>query len=192
MKKSQTPKKILLLIHPGFSSFVRNDVEMLSERYKILTFHYHTSKSLIRNIISQLRLLNFLMSNITKSSFIYVWFADYHSFLPTLMGWLFRKVSIIILGGYDVTYIPSLKYGSFSNPIRKFCTSFSLKFADHLLAVDRSLIQEAQTRINHYRGIFQEIPTGFDSKVWYRTREKEKLVLNLKVPSMFLHLTNLN
>ena len=129
MKRPQTPETLILLIHPGFSSFVRNDVELLSERYKVLTHHYLTSKSLLRNVFSQLLLAYFLISNTTKSLFIYVWFADYHSFLPTLMGRLFRKKMIIILGGYDVTYIPSLKYGSFSNPIRKFCTRFSLKFA---------------------------------------------------------------
>ena len=88
---------------------------------------------------------------------------------------------MIVLGGYDVTYIPSLKYGSFSNPLRKFCARFSLKHAHYLLAVDRSLIREAKTRVKNVHGTFYEIPTGFDSKVWHRTREKENFILTVGI-----------
>jgi glycosyltransferase involved in cell wall biosynthesis len=105
-----------------------------------------------------------------------------------LIARLFNKKNVIILGGYDVTYIPSLKYGSFSNPIRKFCTNFSLKFSNHLLAVDRSLIWEAQARIKNSRGNFQEVPTGFDSRVWYPTCKKENLVLTVGICDSFQRL----
>ena len=88
---------------------------------------------------------------------------------------------MVVLGGYDVTYIPELQYGSFSNPIRKFCTSYTLGHADHLLAVDTSLIEELKTRVKSIRGQTLTVPTSFDSNQWYRTQHKENLILTVGI-----------
>jgi len=42
-----------------------------------------------------------------------------------------------VLGGYDVVYIPDLKYGSFSNPLRSFMTRFSIRNATLNLPVSQ-------------------------------------------------------
>ncbi|UCF63588.1 MAG: glycosyltransferase family 4 protein [bacterium] len=183
--KKQTEKKEILLIHPGLSSFVKKDISILSTYYSVNKIHYVTSKKLFRNIVSQISLLFQILPRIIKSFVFFIWFADYHAFLPVLLSRVFGKKSIIVLGGYDVTYLPELKYGSFSNPIRKFCTSYALRGADYLLAVDSSLIDELNTRIKSLRGESLTVPTSFDSTQWFRSAKKDRLVLTVGICDSF-------
>ena len=111
---------MILLIHPNFSSFVKADYNLLKKHFTVKTFFYHTGKDLFTNFFSQIYLFVWLSLNILNARNIYIWFADYHSFLPVIFSKIFRKNSIVILGGYDVTYLPDLNYGSFSNPVRSF------------------------------------------------------------------------
>jgi len=183
--KEQTEKKEILLIHPGLSSFVKKDISILSTFYSVKKIHYVTSKKLFRNIISQISLIVQILPRMPKTFTFFIWFADYHAFLPVFFSRIFGRKSIIILGGYDVTYVPELKYGSFSNPVRKFCTSYALSHADYLLAVDSSLIDELKTRIKSMKGEPLTVPTSFDSNQWYRTKDKENLVLTVGICDSF-------
>lgn len=173
------PSSPILFIHTAFSSFVRSDYETLNKNFSVKRFQYQQSKRLIGHVQSQLELLFFLLKNVWDAKIIYVFFADYHSFLPILFAKIFGKKTILALGGYDVTYIPELKYGSFSNPLRSFCTKFSIGNAGFLAPVDESLIVEARNRVNRIRGQVQVIPTGYDSKRWYCDTEKEPIVLTV-------------
>lgn len=177
MNKNST--KILLLIYPHFSTFVQSDFEILKKRYFVKRFHYKTGKKLFIHFLSQIRLFFFLIFNLPIADIIYIWFADYHSFLPVFFSRLLQKKSIIILGGYDVTYIPELKYGSFSNFLRTCLTSYSLKHAKFLLAVDKSLINEMYRWIKKVYGQVKVLPTGYDPDKWYCNHEKEKIVLTV-------------
>ena len=186
--KERTQNKEILLIHPGLSSFVKKDFLILSAYYPVKKLQYVTSKKLFRNMVSQFLLILKIIPRITKTFVFFIWFADYHSFLPVFFSRVFGKKSIIVLGGYDVTYVPELKYGSFSNPIRRFCTASSLKNAHCLLAVDPSLIAEARTRVKTIKGEFLYVPTSFDSKQWFRTKEKENLILTVGICDSFQRL----
>lgn len=127
----------------------------------------------------QSKLLLFLLKNIWSAKIIFVFFADYHSFLPILFSRIFKKRAIVVLGGYDVTYIPELKYGSFSNALRSFCTKFSIENASFLAPVDESLIAEARNRVERIRGQVGVIPTGYNPEKWYCDTEKESIVLTV-------------
>ena len=146
----------MLFIYPGFSIFVTKDYQILTNHFQIKNFCYKTSKKLTVNLQSQIKMFIWLLKNIWLAKFIYIWFADYHSFLPVLFGKIFKKKSILVLGGYDVTYIPEIKYGSFSNPLRAFCAKYSMKNASICLPVSYYVEKEAKKRIK-----------GFNSKVIY-------------------------
>jgi glycosyltransferase involved in cell wall biosynthesis len=64
-----------------------------------------------------------------------------------LLSKIFKKPSILVLGGYDVTYIPEYNYGSFNKKFRAFCTKFSIKNANKNLAVSEYVKQEALYRV---------------------------------------------
>lgn len=140
-------KKNILFIYTSFSSFVKTDYEILSKFSNVKKYKFETHKSFIKMVLEQIRLKIFLLFNIWKSDVIYCWFADYHSFLPILFAKIFRKKSILILGGYDVTYIPEIEYGSFNKPIRGFLTKISIKLASKVLAVSNYTKNEIMKRV---------------------------------------------
>ena len=136
-------KAKILFIYPNFSSFVRMDYEILSEKYVIHRHKYKHQKSYFTHLLSQIKLKFWLLKNIWNAKAVYIWFADYHSFLPILFAKLFNKKSFLVLGGYDVTYIPSLDYGSLNNPIRSFCAKQSIRNASVNIAVSQYVSNQA-------------------------------------------------
>jgi glycosyltransferase involved in cell wall biosynthesis len=172
---------MVLLIHPGFSTFVKADFLILKKHHQLKVFHYQTGKKLLINIKSQAILFFWLLKNIFSAKNVYIWFADYHSFLPIIFSRIFRKKSIIVLGGYEVTYLPEIKYGSFSNPLRSFFTGYSLKNADFICPVDGSLIDEMFQRVQNIKGQIIVNPTGYDPDRWFCDRKKENVVLTVAI-----------
>jgi len=171
------PKKALL-IYTSFSSFVKTDFEILSKRYNIKKYQFENSKNLLKMIFEQIKLKVFLFWNIWKYDFIYCWFADYHSFLPILLGKVFGKKTFLILGGYDVTYIPEFKYGSFSNPIRSFSAKYSIKNATLNLSVSDNIERDALERVP--KANIQTVYTGYSKdKFFLNNFDKEKVVLTV-------------
>ena len=188
---------MILLIHNGYNTFVEKDYEMLNINFKIKIFFYNPKKSLINNLVNQTKLFFWLFINIWRTKIIYIWFADYHAFLPVLFAKIYKKKSIIIVGGYDAVSIPELKFGVFyykNKKIRILFTKFSYRNADYILPVDKTLIQG----INYYvskngfpigvkqfvknlKGKFKVIPTGYNSDIWYRKKNirREKIVLSI-------------
>ncbi len=124
-----------LFIYTADSTFVKNDEIILSRFSKIKKHRYQQGKSLLRHLKSQWGMTIWLLKNIGSANVIYCWFADYHSFLPALLAKIFRKKFYIVLGGYDVTNIPELNYGSHKNALRSYCSKFTIRHATCNLAV---------------------------------------------------------
>jgi glycosyltransferase involved in cell wall biosynthesis len=181
IKSNELKNHSILLIHPGKSSFVRKDIEILKKYFTVKDFFYQPSRQIFPNIIAQSKLLIWLLFNIGKAKAVYIWFADYHSFLPIFFSRLFGKKTILILGGYDVANIPELKYGSFYKPLRAFCAAYSIRNSGYVIAVDRNLIDKAKTLVKDIRGTMLVIPTGYNSEFWRRYHNKEKFVLNVGI-----------
>lgn len=134
---------MILMIYTSFSSFVKVDYEILNKKYEISTFEYNNSKNIFSHIINQLKLFFWLLLNISSCKAVYVWFGDYHSLLPVVFSKIFKKKSFIVLGGYDVTYLPEYNYGSFNNPLRAFFTKYSIGNATLNLAVSDNIKEDA-------------------------------------------------
>ncbi|MBH09388.1 MAG: hypothetical protein CMG74_03365 [Candidatus Marinimicrobia bacterium] len=129
--------KKILFIHPGLSTFVRNDLEFIKREFSSKQFHYHSSSSFIRNLFEQIRLIFWFTYNIWWCDYVYIWFSDYHSFFPILISKLLKKKSFIVIGGYEVSYFYKIGYGSRSNPFRFFLTKYSIKNASLNLPVSK-------------------------------------------------------
>jgi glycosyltransferase involved in cell wall biosynthesis len=173
---------MILFIHTVNSSFVDADLKILNKNFEVKSFQYPLGilgKSLWAHFKFQLLLFFFLLRNAPAAGYLYIWFADYHSFLPVLFSMIFGKKSLLVLGGYDVTYMPELKYGAFSNPLRSFCAGFAIGHADYLLPVDKSLTDEAQQRVRNIHGKIIPLPTGYDAQTWYCDQAKQDMVLTV-------------
>ncbi|MEA5004915.1 MAG: glycosyltransferase family 4 protein [Rikenellaceae bacterium] len=148
-------KQKALFIYTRLSTFVKGDLDILSEAFSVTTLQVNnTSQS--KQLLSLIRQLFFLLFNIRKYDFVYIWFADYHSFLPILFSKLAGKRSYLVIGGYDVCRIKKVRYGSFVNPIRGYCARFSMSNATLCLCVS-----------NHIERIVRFISKNANTKVVY-------------------------
>jgi glycosyltransferase involved in cell wall biosynthesis len=161
---------MILMIYTSFSTFVKVDYEILSQNYVVKKYKYINTKSIFYHLINQFKLLYWLLVNIHKSKIIYIWFADYHSFLPVLLCKLFRKNSLVVLGGYDVTYIPEYNYGSFNNPIRAFCAKYAISNATLNLAVADNIKADALKYVPTAK--VEIIYTGYSDKKFIMGTDK--------------------
>jgi len=132
-------QKKILFVYTNFSTFVRTDYEILSEVHNVTLYQFMPVKGLVKTAWQMLRQKLFLLINFWKYDAVFIWFADYHSFLPVLFAKLFGKKSFVVVGGYDVANIPELKYGSLLKPIRRILTVFSLRFATLCIPVVEQL-----------------------------------------------------
>lgn len=131
--------------------FITNDIELLRSEYEVTVDNVKTSKG-ISTILALSKQYIYLFFSIWKFKFVYIWFADYHSFLPVLFAKVLGKKSIICAGGYECTYIPEVNCGVFTGGslrkmARRFCASFSLRHCSLILPVDETLIENVNTYI---------------------------------------------
>ncbi len=189
MSNPAKKKKVLFVKHAAIrSKFATNDIDLLSEIYDV------TAKDInARNNISIIFTLSlqffYLLFTIYKYSLVYIWFADYHSFLPVLFAKIFGKKSIICAGGYEATYVPEVNCGVFTDEsiakrIRRFAVIFSLKNCSYILPVDETLIEHVNNYVNSDKpgsqplrdGIktfipdiktpFETVPPGYDGNLF--------------------------
>lgn len=171
--------KKLLFVYTRLSAFVKNDIEVLEKEYRVtLLCIDNTTKA--RQIYALVRQFFYLLFNIYKFDLVYIWFADYHSFLPIFFAKLFRKRSYIVVAGYSVCRIKKLKYGSFINPVRGFMTKYSfnnttlnLCVSRHIQRVLKYIAPLAKTEIL-YDGV------SFTSSI---TRPKDGTILSVAIAS---------
>jgi glycosyltransferase involved in cell wall biosynthesis len=128
-------KKKILFIYTNYSTFVRTDFEILATEHEVIKYQYKPVKGLVKTAVQFLKQIIYLLINIWKFDVVFIWFADYHSFLPVLFAKITGKKSVVVIGGYDVANMPEIRYGSLSSPLRKKLTLFTFKFATLCLAV---------------------------------------------------------
>ena len=178
----QMKKNHIILVSVKNGPFIRKDIEMLEEQqYHVDAFFMEKTKGLDM-IFSQIRLLGFLLLNVCKARAIIVWFVDYHAFLPSIMGKLFNKKVLALVGGFDAVALPSFRYGVFyKRNFRSWIVRHAYKMADYILPVHESLIEGInyyadpagkgfKTGVRSYvkgvRGEFHALPTGYNPDFW--------------------------
>ncbi len=169
----------IAFVHKGLRSFVKKDLEILQNHFSVQQIEYDPRKGIWNNLKQQFRLFWHSIVLIPFVDLIYIWFAGYHSFLPVLIGKLFRKKIVVALGGYETTYIPEIQYGVFSNPLRSFCARFTFNQADLLLPVDETLIFNLKQFMPRFNTPYTVLDFGYDGQFWYRTRPKKGIVLTV-------------
>jgi glycosyltransferase involved in cell wall biosynthesis len=170
----------ILLIHPKLSTFVRHDYEILSKSYNVQLYHYIQSKKMFQNLLQQFYLLIWILKNSRNLHCVYIWFADYHAFLPVFLSRLLGKRSYISLGGYDTARLPELDYGAFKNPVRAFCAGYAIGHATLNLPVSPFLAKEAKERVPGAN--IAVFPFGFSGDKFFPSgKMKEPIVLTIGV-----------
>jgi len=169
----------ILLLHKGYSSFVRADYNLLKKHYNVHSYFLKPSKNIFAFFYYHLRFFIFMLFNFRKFDLILTWFGDYHAFNAGMLSKLFDLKHIIIVGGNDAVSIPAISFGVyFKNNFRSKLISNAYKHADAVLCVDDSLILGENTYIegnnkvgieNFIPGIKEKcevVPTGYNAEYW--------------------------
>jgi len=131
-------KSKALFVYTRLSTFVKSDLDILSESFSVKTLQTDNTTQ-VRQLFSLIRQFSYLLFNIWRFDIVYIWFADYHSFLPVFFAKLAHKRSFLVIGGYDVCRIRKVKYGSFINPVRGYMARFSMSNATRCICVSNHI-----------------------------------------------------
>jgi hypothetical protein len=179
MEQSAGKQHKILFIFNHPSTFVRSDLEIFKRVANVIPFECRIRKSLIGFLVSMIREMFFIFMNISQSDMIFCWFADYHAFIPAFFAKLTRKPFYLVLGGYDVNFIPDLDYGAFSSWFRGYCTRYALRNATCNLPVSENLAVEARKRAGNI--CLHTLPTGYDPEKF--SLLKRRKTWSLRPPS---------
>lgn len=127
--------RLLFIKHKDFNArTVINDIDILKDRYSIRMYEVNTSKGL-GFFAALIREFYYLLFFIYRYKVVFIWFADYHSFLPVLFAKLTGKFSAVNIGGYDADEILIGEAKSIKSKFRKFCVKYTVKNCTKLFAV---------------------------------------------------------
>ena len=168
-------KRLLFVNHiSAKAKFVTNDKEILEKKYDVTQYESDLSNNFtfLFSFVSQ---FFYLLTHIHKFDIVYIWFADYHSFLPTLVTkWLGRK-SVLVIGGYDAAKLPEYNYGGHNSKLRSWMILKSCRWATRILPVSKFVDQELTKRLGKI-GIEKRtiVYNGVDLSVFEEKREPAK------------------
>lgn len=187
-------KKRILFIKTMNSTFIRQDEIILKKYFDIKSFLFKPGR-FSRMLLSQIQLKMWLFRNIYKADLLYIWFADYHAILPVIFGKVFKKKTIVLLGGMDAVKIPEVNQGVYLRPFRGLCAKWSIRLCDFIISCDESLIETVNTYaketpikagvrnlIKNFETPYTVIPFGFDPEKWNPgSVKREKMVLTVAI-----------
>jgi glycosyltransferase involved in cell wall biosynthesis len=143
--------------------------------YGILSKHYDVEHVNFVGISSILKII----TAVRASDISYSWFADVWAFFAVVASKIFRKKSIVVVGGYDVACEPQIDYGlCMKNKLRQWMGDFALNNADLLLPVSTFTKTECLKHLTHQRDL-GVLYNGIDTEKFKPNGEKEEMVLTV-------------
>ncbi|MEO8590485.1 MAG: glycosyltransferase family 4 protein [Flavobacteriales bacterium] len=125
------------------ASFARHDVALLEREYRVVSFVFAPKPKWLAPL-TLVRQFFFLLHHLPGSVVSVTQFGGFHSFLPALLGRLFRVPAVIVLGGFDCASFPSFRYGAHHRFPMGWLTRTSLRMASHLVPCSDNLILSEQ------------------------------------------------
>jgi glycosyltransferase involved in cell wall biosynthesis len=121
---------------PLVSTFVSNDVEILSRKFELDAIDAKIGKG-GEAIVNLIKLHLRIISSLFKSDALFFWFADYYTLIPTLVARLLGKPVFVVAGGFDITYLPELGIGARAKPARWFAVRHTFRYCTHIFPVSQ-------------------------------------------------------
>lgn len=134
--------KRILFVYTSFSTFVAQDYEILAAQNKVDKFQFELSKKASTFAWQFIRQFVHLLLFGWKYDVFFIWFADYHSFLPVVFAKITGKLSLLVVGGYDAGRIRSLDYGAYTKKVRGFFAIQSIRNCSLNLGVSQYVLQK--------------------------------------------------
>jgi hypothetical protein len=142
----------ILFVYSALSSFVRRDLEILERNFNVKSLKIVTFL-VPRRGRDPLVFLK-LFKGILWADMAFSWFADLNAFFIVLFCMILRKKFVVVVGGYDVVYVPEIDYGDLKSWWGRVRVKFVLEHATKVLpfsdyAKDRvsSITRKANIRV---------------------------------------------
>lgn len=174
-------KKKILFVYITLTTFVKTDLDILSEKYLVTKYQFKPQKGPFKVGFEMIKQFVFLLINIWKFDAIYIWFADSHSFLPVFFAHIFRKKSYLVIGGFDVARLRSLHYGVFTSRIRGFFAIFSMNYCTLNLTVSKYVDRKVKWIARKSNTYLLYNCIEFDEKSNQLKLKKEDLIVTVGV-----------
>lgn len=166
----------ILFIRLWESSFIQNDLNILQEKFKVKVVDFSLNK---KDPMRTFKTLFNMLIGIIWADIAFSWFAGDYSYLSVKLSKLFRKKSVVVIGGMEVAKIKELNYGHLNNPKTARKVKYVFENSDVIIALTEILRNEAMENYGVDGNNFEIIPTGFDYNTFQSKGEKEDLVLTV-------------
>lgn len=164
----------ILFVAGQATSFVRDDLALLRERYEVEPFWFDGQR-LARSWAAQAATLRRTLPDL-----VFGWFADYPVWLPVRWAERSGRPAVVVLGGYDAARLPGLNYGVFESRWRAPIARDVCRRASHLVPVAGALLestnafaawpeasaQGVRVHVPRLQTPATVIPTGYDAEAW--------------------------
>jgi hypothetical protein len=136
------------------SPFIAKDLEILKQYYTITVINLDIVNDKREGIFYFLwSLLTKYINIIKNSDIVYIWFAELPALPLILFSNIFKKKSILLIGGGEVVNYPEIHYGNQGNFIRGFVTRWCLKNASVVIVCSnayKDIVKELEVTSNVY------------------------------------------
>ncbi len=146
--------KVLVVYYGMKSTFIQRDIDILAKHFEVDEIS-----------IQRIRDLFLLIKKIRNADVVYIWFAGKHAGVSVLLSKIFRKKSVVIVGGYDVANVPEIGYGlwHWGDFLDKFLCKYAISHADYVLAVSnfhkKEMLKIAKPK--KYSVVYNGVPDDF-------------------------------
>jgi glycosyltransferase involved in cell wall biosynthesis len=158
--------KRLLFISGYDATFVKRDQKILSDYFQLITAPASTLK---KNMLNYLWLFIFFGIKARQCAVVYCWFADFRARTGVFWANIFRKKSVVVIGGYEMREFMNVKYSKNNTPNCHLL--YCLKNADLVFTVSNDHYNRLLQLFPVYAGKIQNIPNG----IYFKPDKETKL-----------------
>jgi len=168
----------ILFVRPSKSSFIQEDLKLLKKHFDVRAVDFVLSRRNLKDtLVTPFKMvLGVLWTDVTFS-----WFADTHAFWAVKLSKIFRKKSIVVVGGYEVAKVPEIGYGAMLNLRSARRVKSVLENADKILAVSEFNKKEILKYTNPKN--IELVYNGVDHDKFKPKNEREDLVITAGNPT---------
>ncbi|UCE45671.1 MAG: glycosyltransferase family 4 protein [Methanobacteriota archaeon] len=166
----------VLVVRPSRSSFIEEDIALLSKHFDVRTVDVFEKG---RSIGNSAKVFFRLLRGTLWADVTYSWFAEIYALWAVRLSRLLLRKSIVIVGGYEVARIPEIGYGKLMDPKNARDVRRTLDRADVILTVSDGLKRDAVDNAGAKGDNFQTLPTCYDSGRFSPSGPKDAIVLTV-------------
>lgn len=182
MDSKEKNKVKILFIRQWQSTFIQNDLDILQEKFNVKVLDFILNK---KDPINTLKTVFGMITGIIWADIAFSWFAGDHSYFAVKSSKIFKKKSVVVIGGFEVAKIKELNYGLLNKPKTALKVKYIFENSDVIIALTEILKNEAMENCGVDGNNFKIIPTGFDHNKFHSKGKKDDLVLTVALGNKY-------